>query len=389
MSSELRALQRIREINSSFPYAEPIQRWKAAGKKVIGTGCSYVPEEVIYAAGLLPIRVRGHSRESGIDEADAWLHPNTCSFQRGWFQMLLDGEYSFLDGFVSTYICDCHRRVADVARYLKLLPFVHLFEVPLVDDEDSIPRYLDYLRALIAALHTNFGVEITESDLRRGIATVNRKRDLLEQLRTLRTAGKPPISGTEMVEVQNAGFVMPADEFGDLLEELIAELKAEDRRLGSKFRLMLAGSCLNNPEFIAGIEELGGLVVADVTCMGISYWYRQVELEEGQSPLEAIARRYHNKIPCPQRTPFALRVESVLSLVRQHQVDGVILEVIMNCFPHGHTIASLARHLERQGIPSLQLEKEYGTGSTGQIRTRVQAFLESLTPAARAERITR
>src|SRR4030042_416784 len=121
MASTLETLREIREINASFPYSEPVKEWKEQGRKVIGWQCTYVPEEIIYAAGMLPIRVTGGYKELDLEDANAYLYINSCSSVRSCLQLGLEKQYDFLDGFVAGSTCDGARRLADVwGRYLSI-----------------------------------------------------------------------------------------------------------------------------------------------------------------------------------------------------------------------------------------------------------------------------
>ena len=378
MASMLESLRKIREINASFPYSEPIKEWKGQGKRVIGWQCTYIPEELIYAAGMLPIRVTGDSRELEMEDANAYLYINTCSFVRSCFQLALEKQYDFLDGFVSGSTCDGARRLADVWRHYLPIPVVYVLSVPRKFTERAHELYRQEVIELKQRLEGFFQVEITDQALREAIGVYNRSRELLDKLYGLRKLNAPPISGAEMLEVLNAGFKMPRDKFNQLLERLLEEASTGDRALEGKFRLMITGSPLNNPEFIKTIEDLGGLVVVDELCMGTRYWWDLVDANPNLDPLEAISRRYLNNFPCPRMFPSEERFNRVLDLVKDFRVQGVVNELIRYCVPYAHDEPLLRERLEHQGIPVLELDVEYGMSGTGQIRTRVQAFLEML-----------
>jgi benzoyl-CoA reductase/2-hydroxyglutaryl-CoA dehydratase subunit BcrC/BadD/HgdB len=140
---------------------------------------------------------------------------------------------------------------------------------------------------------------------------------------------------------------------------------------------MVTGSVMNNPEFIRSIEELGALVVTDELCTSTRYWSDPVMLDN-RSPLEAISRRYLNNFPCARMVPSDGRFDRVLQLARDYRVDGVVSQVIRYCVPYAHDLPLITERLKQTGVPTLALDVEYGTSGSGQIRTRVQAFLEML-----------
>jgi len=141
---------------------------------------------------------------------------------------------------------------------------------------------------------------------------------------------------------------------------------------------MLIGSVLTNSEFVKSIEEQGGLVVTDELCTSTRYWGDPVVLEGMASPLEAIARRYLNNFPCARMFPSDERFNRIIDFVRDFKVDGVISQIVRYCVPYCHDLPLLTKRLNAIDIPVLPLDVEYGTSGSGQIQTRVQAFLEML-----------
>lgn len=377
MEATLGPLEEIRRINASFPYTDPIREWKGQGKKVLAWQCTYVPEELIWAAGALPVRMTGDSQELGLEEANAYLYINTCSFCRSCLELALGGEWDFLDGYVSCATCDGARRLADVWRTYLSIPLLYNLTVPRETTEGAHQLYLEEVRELKRRLEEFFGEEITEEALREATALYNKTRALLKELYELRKADRPPISGAETLEVVNAGFRMPKDQFNLLLEKILKEARSGKRALSGKTRFMVTGSPLNNPEMIRAMEELGGLVVVDELCMGTRYWTDPVDTSHSD-PLEAISRRYLNNFPCARMVPCEKRFNRVLDLVRDYRVDGVVSQIVRYCVPYAHDQPLLCKRLEEQGIGVLELDVEYGMGGIGQIRTRVQAFIEML-----------
>lgn len=376
--ADLETLREVREINSAFPYTSPIRAWKNQGRKVIAFNCTYVPEEIIYAAGVLPIRLTAESKEANLEEASGYMHVNTCSFVRACLDLVLRNQYEFLDGFVSSATCDCPRRLADVWKFYGFTPYVCVLDVP----RKMTVRAHDFYREQVAELRRSMedfaGVNISDQALREAILVYNRTRALLKELYELRKLDNPPVSGAEMLEILNAGFKMPREEFNALLDRLLQEIRDSQRTVEGKFRLMISGSPLNNREFAAIIEDLGGLVVVDELCTGVRYWWDSVDSDPAADPLEAISRRYLNNFPCPRMYPPEERFDRVAQLVREYRVDGVISEVLRYCVQFAHDQPLLRHRLDKEGVPLLELSIEYGTSGAGQIGTRVQAFLEML-----------
>jgi len=375
--TELQSLESFREVNHTFPKTEDIMELKRQGKKVFGWLCTYVPEEIIHAAGILPIRITGYAQETELDDGNAYLYINNCSFSRSCLQMGLRGEYDYLDGVVAGSTCDGARRLFDLWQYYIKVPFHHIITVPRKYTERAHGLYYEQVAQFKEHLEQHLDTRITDEALLKSISVYNESREALRKLYQLRKLDKPPITGAETMEVLNASQRMAKEQFNQYLCELLDELAVSGIEHGSRARLMVTGSVMNNPEFIRSIEELGGLVVTDELCTSTRYWSDPVVLD-GRSPLEAVSRRYLNNFPCARMVPSDERFDRILQLARDYRVDGVISQIIRYCVPYAHDLPLITDRLKKAGIPTLALDVEYGTSGSGQISTRVQAFLEML-----------
>ena len=373
----MQSLESFREVNHTFPKTEDIMELKRQGKKVFGWLCTYVPEEIIHAAGILPIRITGYAQETELDDGNAYLYINNCSFSRSCLQMGLRGEYDYLDGVVAGSTCDGARRLFDLWQYYIKVPFHHIITVPRKYTERAHGLYYEQVAQFKEHLEQYLDTRITDEALLKSISVYNESREALKKLYQLRKLDKPPITGAETMEVLNASQRMAKEQFNQYLRELLDELAVSGIEHGSRARLMVTGSVMNNPEFIRSIEELGGLVVTDELCTSTRYWSDPVVLD-GRSPLEAVSRRYLNNFPCARMVPSDERFDRILQLARDYRVDGVISQIIRYCVPYAHDLPLITDRLKKAGIPTLALDVEYGTSGSGQISTRVQAFLEML-----------
>ena len=371
-------LDRFREMNESFPKTAQILEHKSRGGKVIGWLCTYVPEEVIHAASALPIRIIGYSHEANLDDANAHLYINNCTFSRSCLQLGLEGQYDFLDGVVGGSTCDGARRLFDVWRQYIGTPFHHVLTVPRKYTERAHKLYYDEVVLFKKHLEEHLGVSISDKELLRSTILLNESRGLLHSLYELRKRDKPPISGAETLEVLNAAYRMPKETFNLWLGEFIEELKASDKAFTGRARVMLVGSVLTNPEFIKSIEDQGALVVTDELCTSTRYWGDKVVLDKGRPILESISQRYLDNFPCARMYPSDERFNRIVEYARDFKVDGVISETVRYCVSYAHDLPLLSDKLSENGIPMLALDVEYGTAGSGQIATRVQAFLEML-----------
>lgn len=348
---------------------------KKSGQRVIGWMCIYVPEELFMAAGMLPIRIFGGAEKT--PRADAHMYSNTCSFVRSCLEEAFEGHYSFLDGLVTTNTCDHIRRLYDVWGYYQKLPFMKLFDQPQKVNEDALQRYLGQIKQLKDGLEQTFGVQITDQALGEAIETCNRTRALLHQLYELRKSDPPLITGAETLEIVRTAMVLPKEEFNRMLERFLETLPTDaPKKASGKVRLFITGSELDQPEYVALIEELGGSIVADDVCMGSRYFWDLVELKG--NPLEDLAQRYFTHSPCPRMRPAKLRHDHIRKMVQEFGVQGAIHETIKFCDLFGMDYP-LSRDLFAElGIPLLPLSREYSLAGIGQMKTRVQAFLESI-----------
>ena len=377
--SELNASQFGKKNGAPGSWQAPaIKAWKESGKKVIAFQCAYVPEEIVHAAGMMSVRLHGAEHaDLELEDANAWMYINTCSFIRSCAQLVIGKHLDFLDGFVAGSTCDPARRLWDLWNHYSFTPFVHIMSVPRKNDERAHERFRLEVAAFKEALETFFSVRISDAALLDSIRLYNRTRELFRQLHELKKREAPTLTGAETQELYNVMFKLPREEYNDLLEKVVSEAETGTRAIGGKFRLLLNGSPLTNSQFIRGIEDLGGLVVADELCTGSRYWWDSVDTTKYPNPIEALSRRYLDNQPCSRMMPSEERFRRVVEMAKEYRVDGVVSEIIRYCVPYANDQPFLRQRLQEAGFPVLELDIEYGV-ATGQVRTRVQAFLEML-----------
>ena len=369
MTDTLETLQEIREINSNFPYAAPIKTWKDEGKKVIAFQCPYVPEEVIYAAGILPIRLTGDSGELGLEEANAYMYVNTCSFIRSCLELVLRKKYDFLDGFVMGSPCEHARRFFDIWSYWMPTPLIYTLSIMFVHGEEAVRHYENELMLFKEKLEESFGVEITNEALWQSIALYNRTRELLGKLNELRKLDNPPLTGAEALEVVNAAMTTPKEHINPILERLVDEASSGKRALEAKTRLMITGSMLNNPEFVKFIEDQGCTVVTEEQCSGVRYWMGLVEPDS--DPVKALARRYIvGRFPCHHFYPWEPRFDRIVELAREYRVQGAISELVRYCVALG-----FMRPLIRERLNGIGSYRSCATEKSG-LAFRMQRWMQ-------------
>jgi benzoyl-CoA reductase subunit C len=357
-----------------------VQAWMDRGGKVAGYFCSSVPEEILMAAGYLPFRIRGTGSEN-TELSDAFYSPINCSFPRHAFNMALKGEYAFLDALVCINSCDHVRRVYD--NWIRNIPttrFATVMSLPRKVGDRQVDWYCDEINLLREKLAQHLGVSITDEKIRDAIRLQNEIRALQKSLYLLRKSDRPPITGAETLAVMVAGTALPRETYRELLRQLLADLQDAEGNGGYKARIMILGSELDDPEYIRIIEDQGGLVVTDSMCYGTRLMWVPVD-ETESDPVRALARFHIQQRPaCPRmygNQPE--RIAFTKQMAEEFRVDGIIGERLQFCdnwlVEHYMTKNDLKEH---GGVPFLQLDREYVLSGKGQIRTRVQAFLETM-----------
>jgi bzd-type benzoyl-CoA reductase N subunit len=370
-------LQHFQEATETIVNPE-MKRWIDQGGKVVGYFCSYGPEEVITAAGMLPMRVRA-TGSTGTDMADTYLSSINCSFCRHALNAGLRGDYDFLEGVVWLNNCDHVRRIYDNWRRKVDTPLAHMMSLPKTSTDLQVGWFHDELVNFKKALEERLGIEITDEKLWQAIKVHNETRRLLRQLYNMRKSDAPPITGAETLAVVVASTAMPRAEYNEMLKELLGELKGVDGITDYQVRLMLVSSILDDPNYIKVIEDMGGLVVTDSMCFGTRIFWTDVE-EQGGDPLQALAKYYiQDKPACPRMfDKQSSRSKFIRDMVKEFKVDGVIGLRMVYCDLYTGELFMLDKDLKEASIPLIRLDREYAVVGAGQLRTRAQAFVESI-----------
>ncbi|RJP68001.1 MAG: 2-hydroxyacyl-CoA dehydratase [Candidatus Abyssobacteria bacterium SURF_17] len=375
--TNMSALETLAEV-SATRLNSFVSKWKSQGKKVVGYVCTYLPEEILYAADILPYRITGKGA-ADTSLADSYLTRVNCTFSRCCLELAFSGQYDFLDGATFVNGCDHIRRAFDNWRsHQKALPFMYILPVPHLLSPEALVWYKEEVVKFKEAIEGHFGTTVDPQKLKEAVSTYNESRKLLRRLYDLQAGTEPPLKGSEVITVLSAGTAMPKGEFNTLLRKLLEEAGTRKRVPDKKTRLLVAGSVLDDAEFIENVEGLGALVVTDALCFGTrSFW--DLTDETGDA-FDALVNRYFNHVPCPRMAgEYPRRMAFLKEQAARAHVDGAILEHIKFCDLHGTDNALLKRDLEKAGIATLELERQYGPlADAGRLRTRIQAFLERI-----------
>jgi benzoyl-CoA reductase/2-hydroxyglutaryl-CoA dehydratase subunit BcrC/BadD/HgdB len=291
--------------------------------------------------------------------------------------MQLDGKYGFLDGYVSSHMCDQDMRLFEVWSYYKKLPYMELIYAPRKRDEVAVQLYLKDLEVFRSRLSQYLICRIPDEHIANSIKVYNRGRELMHQLYELRKRDRPPVTGAEALEVSKAAVRMPRERFNELMEQLLDEIQSTGREIKKSVRLMLVGSDLHNTTQVAALESQEAVVVVDEMDIGIRRAWGQVDTQ--LLPMEALARHYVMGRPVDKHNWNSDgRLEFIGELAEQYKVDGIVSEIVRFCTYNGWDKFDLKNQMQKRGIPILELDLEYGHPGGAQVKIRAEAFLEML-----------
>jgi len=375
-ASSMQTLKKIADIAAS-ERNDYLMRAKASGKKVIGFFCSYVPEEIIHAAGFIPYRMRAVG-SSGTEKGDIYFSSLNCTFVRHCFDKALKGDFDFLDGIVFLNGCDHTRRLYDNWRYADIPPeFRYMFVAPHKTGTTAEKRFSHEIDVFKSELERYFNVTISDETLASSIRLYNRKRLLLQSIYETGKSKEVPLRGSEFLKLMLALTAMPVEDSIALLEELKEELQGRFTARPGDLRIFLASGCVEEPAHLELIEELGASIVANNICLGTRNFNLPVS-EDGE-PIPSLAKRYLYHLSCPRMmNTSSERLAYMQDTCREFGVDAIIAEKLKFCDLWGGELFLYRNETRRLGIPLLALERELYGGSTGQMRTRIQAFYEQV-----------
>lgn len=329
-----------------------LRNLKQQGRKIVGYFCSYCPEEIVYAAGLVPVRVLGG--EGLYSSSSNYLYSCYCSYSHGCLNEGLKGDTDYLAGIVYAYACEHTRGVFDSWRMHIPTKYAGFLDMPgWVNTSEAVKFYTEELKGFKKGLEGALGVKVTEESLVKAIELCNHSRSLLREIYQLKKSSPPVVSGAEVFSMVLSSTVYPKDEHNKLLTRTLAGLKRRKNRVGGK-RLMVLGADLHYPGIIAAIEGQGAVVVADELCTGSRYIWEDVKL--GGDPWEAIARRYLGGINCPVKHPMEGRLSHIEKMLQEFAVEGVLLLDNDKCDPVEWAEPLIKQMLQKKNIPWSSVE---------------------------------
>lgn len=360
-----------------------VAEWKQKNhKKVVGLHPMSIPEEMVHAAGVLPAVIWCSSDPITLGQAYAPTYH--CGFTRSFIDDMVRGTLGFMDGMIFHDTCLVARGSHLAAtrhnppRYLK---YIHL--PPSIRGSVARDLFADTLEDLKASLEELTGERITEQSLWRSIQVYNENRSLLEKLYRLRRTKPGILKARETVAIVHSSMLMPKEEHNDLLKRLISELEKKAAPANKRVKLVLSGHFCYPPraDILDMIDELGGVVVDDEIFCGSRYFANPVK--EAGNPISALFDRYSQKTP-PDPTKVDTEGkwtdwgDSITGVVRRSGAQGVISLMVKFCPPHQEWHPDIKRVLSGAGVPELMLQTEREAVTLAPIRTRIEAFIESI-----------
>jgi len=354
-------------------------------KPIMGWVCTYTPIEIIIAAGFYPYRILPNTDPS---LATSYLDSNFCPYVRSCLGEALDKKSEYADNLIIVNSCDAMRRLYDAWRHYVQGTFIYLLDLPRDDSVKDIQYYQGNLQSLINELEEKFKIKISEDSLYQAISLCNKTRELLAELSDLYINEKVSLSAVEFLQIVKGSMVFPQEEYNGLLEKFIKDVKKGENILSNssgirnKSKILITGTIMDDLSIAEVIEDYGGKIVFVDMCTGNRYFQNQIPLKTSKkinnNPLELLAEYYLSKTPCPRMMNLEKRWEYLLKIIKDNQVKGVIFYNLKFCDTSFFELPIIRERLQKYGIPSLCLEGEFASSTSGGIKTRVQAFLEVL-----------
>ncbi|MBI2876118.1 MAG: 2-hydroxyacyl-CoA dehydratase [Candidatus Tectomicrobia bacterium] len=337
----------------------------AIGSRKIGYSCSYAPLEVLDAFGLIPMRTFGSPSAPNV--CDAYIHNNFCGYTKNVINTYQGQDMLFVD------TCCQMKRVHDAWKE-SFDGLSYLLNLPRTNTAESRRFWVDSLKDMISYLEGSLGVRFDSRRLNQAIQRRNTLRASLRRVEELLLQNQIPSHRyLELVhQIQEEGV----EEAIARVDSFLKEQEAAPWRSDLPVPILVTGSIIAALPLAKTVEEMGGNVVYFDTCC-TSRWYCQ-KISEGTEPFEALAAGYLGQIPCPRMNQSFERFALLRQIIRERQVKGVIHHMLKFCDPFIYEAHPFKLSLEEEGLPLLRIESDYDFGVSGQISTRIHAFMEMI-----------
>ncbi len=358
---------------------------KKQGDKVIGAFCAYFPEEVVLAANAVPLILCGGA-DFPVADAEKILPRNTCPLIKSSFGFRTSKICPYFlsaDLLVGETTCGGKKKMYELLNEYTSTYTIHL---PHKKDEEARKLWLNEVKIFKNRIEEITGNKITYDKLKDAIVKVNKKREILQKLYNTRKANPPPISGKDVLLIMQLAFFDDVERFVQKTGELVNELEGRIKRgegvvTKDTPRILISGTPMTVPNWKLHhiIETSGAIVVGEESCTGTRYFSELVEADSGSvnTQLKNLAERYLH-INCACFTPNVERPEDVVRLAKEYRADGVVYYVLQFCHEFNVEFTKVERALKEEGIPVIKIETDYSQSDIGQLKTRLETFIEIL-----------
>ena len=367
---------------------ELVEQAKAEGKLAIGYTCFHIPEVLLNVPGCFSVRLRA-PRTGSIDIATYYMSNYTCEFARSLVERGIEGGFNFLDGLAGVDACSMMNRFYEHFELLKMNEkpnfFVTHTDMPYKVEDYSVRHYVKQMRVrLLDVMTKNYGVDTSDAAIRKAVAEHNEVCRIITEIGEMRKAENPVITGYEFHVLNLVSYTCPKHLILPYLRETLEELKERkpDPKPWYRARVAMVGSEIDDPSLTKMLEDCGAMVVVDRYCYGSTPGREVIELNDDEPALEQICRHYMKVSECARYIAdekVQQRRDTADRLAREYNADGIIYEQMKFCDFWGFERALVSHIMSTEmGWPVLSIDRPYNAKSSGQLRTRFQAFVESL-----------
>ena len=367
-----------------------IRQAQDEGKKCVATVCENIPEPLLNLPGTFSVRLRA-PRTGSMEMATYYMTSFLCEYTRALLERAMEGGFNFADCIISPDGCSMMNRCVENMELLKTLGngkenfFYEFMEIPQKGDQNVLDLYvLQCKNHILKPLQEKYGIDISDTAIRKAVEEHNEMCRIIRELGDFRKEENPRITGYEYHIITMATYVAPKYLLMDMLRETLEEVKTREPDAENKFRarVVFVGSEVDDVDVIKLVEDSGAYVCADRFCLGSLPGRDEIVLTDDEDALTQVCRAYLKRGQCPRYwdTPKVVgRREYVDQVAKEYNADGIIYEQIKFCDPWAYErMVGTVVMRDDYGYPVLAVDRPYSIGTSGQMRTRVQAFVESI-----------
>ena len=369
-------------------YNDLIGEAQEQGRKAIGHVCYQIPEPLLNLPGISSVRLRA-PRTTSTEMGNYYLTPIFCEACRAILERALEGGFDFLDGIIAPEACAMMNRCVENIEHLNCCTKPHFFasyvDVPMKSDETTLRHYVLQMKEhVLKPLSEHLGIDTSDAAIRKAVAEQNEVSAVLTEIGDYRKDEQPRITGYEFAVLCLASYCCPKDLILPKLKETAEELKTRvpEPKGAYRCRVAMVGSEIDDPQLIKLAEECGLIVVADRYCFGSLPGRQVIELNDEEDALTQVCRYYMTSGQCPRflnTEKVQERHAYVDQICKDYHADGIIIEQIKFCDYWGYGRAFMNAVMQHEyGYHVLSIDRPYNVGQSGQLRTRIQAFIEAV-----------